>query len=261
MRRVVLILASAAIAVGTAACGGGEVVVVAQREGISADAEAPQARPLPAMPVRLFPFDRSVVFDSLAQAFPDPEPEIPDSIFDLQQRVIEQQRRYQEANAQWGEGRERLQALSDTLRAMSQSSGEYFALFQEFGDLEGEVNRLEREANESFAEFDRLQTRLNQQSREIRLARRNWADEAFTRVDSIFAARQKAMGREVQYDTTNAQGGARFTNVPEGQWWVVALYDRQFDELYWNVPINVEGGAEPVQVRLTEENAEVRQKL
>lgn len=261
MRRVVLILASAAIAVSTAACGGGEVVVVAQLEGISADAEAPQARPLTSMPVRLFPFDRDLVFDSLAQAFPEPEPEIPDSIFDLQQRVIEQQRRYQEANVQWGEGRERLQALSDTLSAMDQSSGEYFALFQEFGDLEGEVNSLEREANESFAEFDRLQSRLNQQSREIRLARQNWADEAFTRVDSIFAARQEAMGREIQYDTTNAQGVARFTSVPEGQWWVVGLYDRQFDELYWNVPIEVEGGDEPLQVRLTEENAEVRQKL
>ena len=80
-------------------------------------------------------------------------------------------------------------------------------------------------------------------------------------MDSIFEYRMEASGREVQYDTTSAQGIARFQGVKEGDWFVVARYDRQFDELYWNVPINVEGGDEPLQVRLTEENAEVRQKL
>ncbi|NIR45769.1 MAG: hypothetical protein GWN51_14595 [Gemmatimonadetes bacterium] len=53
---------------------------------------------------------------------------------------------------------------------------------------------------------------------------------------------------------------ARFTGVESGQWWVNARYDRQFDELYWNVPIEVSSG-ETVQVELTEENAEVRQQM
>jgi hypothetical protein len=49
------------------------------------------------------------------------------------------------------------------------------------------------------------------------------------------------VGLEVQYDTTSAQGVARFTGVKPGQWWVNARYERQFDELYWNVPVEVAG--------------------
>lgn len=261
MRRVVLILAAAVTAVSTAACGGGDVVVVAQLEGAATGTQETDLVALSSMEVRLIPFDRDAIFDSLAQAYPEPEPEIPDSIYDLQQRVIETQREWQEANARWAEGRERLQALSDTLQTMDQASGEYFALFREFGDLEAEVEDLEERADSAFEEFTQLQQRLTQQSQQIRLARQNWADEAFIRVDSIFAARAEESGREVHYDTTDAQGVARFNNVAEGRWWVVARYDRQFDELYWNEPVDVEGGDEPTQVRLTEENAEVRQRL
>jgi hypothetical protein len=261
MRRVVLTLAAAVAAGFTAACGGGDVVVVAQLEGAQASTEESDAVALGSMEVRLFPFDRDVVFDSLARGYPEPEPEIPDSIYDLQQRVIDTQREWQTANNRWAEVRDRLQSLSDTLRTMDQSSGEYFALFQEFGDLESEVNDLEDRADEAFEEFDVLLKRLNQQSQEIRLARQNWADEAFLDVDSIFEARTEMSGREVQYDTTGAEGIARFQNVAEGEWYVVARYDRQFDELYWNLPVTVQGGDEPTQVRLSEENAEVRQKL
>ena len=261
MRRVVLTLATAVAAASTAACGGGEVVAEAQLEGTATGTQETETVALTSMQVRLFPFDRDAIFDSLSQAYPEPEPEIPDSIYDLQQRVIEQQREWQQANNRWAEIRDRLQALSDTLTTMDQASGEYFALFQEFGDLEQEVNQMEERANESFEQFDTLLKRLNEQSQAIRLARQNWADEAFAPVDSIFEARQEQLDMEVRYDTTNAQGIARFRDVPEGEWWVVARYDRQFDELYWNVPVNVETGDEPTRVQLTEENAEVRQQL
>jgi hypothetical protein len=261
MRRVVLTLAAAVAAGFTAACGGGDVVVVAQLAGATTGTEETDGVALVSMEVRLFPFDRDVIFDSLAQAYQEPEPEIPDSIFDLQQRVIETQREWQAANNRWAEVRDRLQSLSDTLRTMDQSSGAYFALFQEFGELESEVNGLQDRADAAFEQFDTLSKRLNQQSQEIRLARQNWGDEAFMSVDSIFDARIETTGREVLYDTTSAGGIARFQGVADGDWYIVARYDRQFDELYWNVPIDVQGGDEPLQIRLTEENAEVRQKL
>lgn len=260
MRRVVLILATALTAVATAACGGGDVAVIAQLEGASTGTQETGEVALGSLPVRLLPFDRDAVFDSLAQAYPEPEPEIPDTILALQQRVIETQGEWREAQEEWGQVRDSLQTLSDSLSAMSQSDPDYFVLFQDFNDLEGQVNGLERRANEAFEEFEELQARLNQQAREIELARGNWANEAFAPIDSIFLAREEEIRREVQYDTTTAQGVARFSGIKEGRWWVNARYDRQFDELYWNVPVDVEGGEE-VTVRLTEENAEVRQKL
>lgn len=260
MRRVVMILATAATAVATAACGGGDVVVVAQLEGMAAETTEAETVALSALPVRLLPYDRDVIFDSLSQAYPEPEPEIPDSIQDLQDRVLAAQTEWREANVEWMQVRDSLQTLADTLSAMDQSDADYFVMFQDFGDLEQRVGGLERQANESFAEFDTLQKRLNQQAREIELARQNWGDEAFAPVDSIFPAREEEIGLEVQYDTTSTQGVARFSGVKEGRWWVNARYERQFDELYWNVPVDVPGGEE-VTVRLTEENAEVRQKL
>ena len=174
--------------------------------------------------------------------------------------MIEEQREWQAAETEWAEGRDRLQALSDTLAAMDQASGAYFALFQEFNELEDEVLDLQEQSETAFEEFTTLQTRLTQQAREIQLERQNWADEAFQPVDSIFEARQEELGREVLYDTTSAEGIARFPSVPTGEWWVVARYERQFDELYWNEPITVEGG-DPTTVLLNRENAEVRREL
>lgn len=260
MRRVVLILAAAATALATAACGGGDVVVVAQLQGAATGTQETDSVALSSLPVRILPYDRDLVFDSLARAYPEPEPIIPDSIQDLQDRVIASQREWREATQLWMEGRERLQALSDSLAAMDQADPEYFVLFQDFGDLEERVGALESTANTAFAEFDSMQQRLSQQAREIELTRENWANEAFARVDSIFQAKADELGLEAQYDTTSAQGVARFTGVKDGQWWVTARYERQFDELYWNVPVDVQRGEESV-VRLTEENAEVRQQL
>ncbi len=259
MRRLVLTLAAAVATVSTAACGGGDVTVQAMIEGRATETGEADSVALGSLPIELVPFDRDAVFDSLARAYPEPEPEIPDSIIELQDRVIALQREWQQAENRWAEQRDRLQAIADTLAILDQSSGEYFALFQEFGDIEEEVTALQRQSEQAFREFEELQRRLTAESREIELTRRNWEDEAFSRVDSIFLALQDELGEEILYDTTNAQGATRFIGVPTGDWWVHARYDRPFDELYWNVPIEVTG--EGTVVRLTEENAEVRQKM
>ncbi len=256
MRRVVLTLATAVAAWSMGACGGGEVVVQAQLEQ-SMNGGDMETMTLSELPVRLIPFDRDAIFDSLAQAYPEPEPEIPDSIFDLRERVIEAQGVWREAESRWSTLRDSLQAISDRMEGMDQSSGEYFALFQDFNRVEGQVNDLQEESDATFDVFNDLQQRLNTSSREIAIARRNWGDDAFASVDSIFAVRLEELGLEERWDTTGASGMVRYLNVPSGQWWVNARYERQFDELYWNVPIQVDGDS--VKVELTEDNAQVRQ--
>ncbi len=253
-----LILATAMAATSLAACGGGEIVVQAQLEQEMADGTT-ETVTLSEIPVRLIPFDRDAIFDSLEQAFPEPEPQIPDSIFELRERVIAAQQEWREAEAEWSIMRDSLQEISNAMEGLDQSSGQYFALFQEFNEVEGIASDLEEASSEAFEEFTDLQQRLNTSSREITIARRNWADEAFAPVDSIFFARYEELGREELQDTTDASGIARFNGVASGQWWVTARYGRQFDELYWNLPVEVDGDS--LMVELTADNAEVRQQI
>jgi hypothetical protein len=257
MRRVVLILAAAVVGATSAACGGADVAVMVQLQGAAQEGEG---TPLSALQVRLLPFDRDALFDSLAQAYPQPEPQIPDTIFQLQQAVIERQREWQRAQVRWGTLRDSLQVLSNRMQGMPRGSGEYLVLFRDFNDLADEVDQLERQSNQAFEAFTNLQSRLTTEAQEITLQRELWADEAFAPADSIFQARLAERGGTEQVDTTSAQGVARFRNVRPGRWWVYSRFDRQFDELYWNVPIEVERG-EDVQLILSEENAEARQKL
>ena len=70
-----------------------------------------------------------------------------------------------------------------------------------------------------------------------------------------------ATGLDLAVDTTDASGVARGNlRVAPGQYWVHARYELPYTELYWNVPIDVVRG-EPIQVRLTRENAEERISL
>jgi hypothetical protein len=54
-----------------------------------------------------------------------------------------------------------------------------------------------------------------------------------------------------------ARGGL---NVKPGAYWVYARYETAYTELYWNLPIVVEGG-EPLTVKLNRSNADERVKL
>lgn len=260
MRRVVLILAAAAMAATTAACGGGEVTVAAQLEGASTGTEAAESVALGNLAVRLLPYDRDALFDSLAQAYPEPEPQVPDSIVALQNRVEEAYAQWQQAEDRWAVVRDSLQTLSEQMNRLDAGSGEYTVMYQDFLALEGEVDDLEQQSQQQFQDFSQLQTRLGEVSREIELQRRTWSDEAFAPVDSIIEARLEARGLEELADTTTAQGVAFFSSVDPGQWWVYSRYERAYDELYWNVPIEVARGEE-VTVQLTEENAEVRTQM
>src|SRR5690606_40208911 len=83
MKRLKWVLVTGFGVATLAACGGGEVIVQAETENI----ETGEAIALSSLVVQLLPFNRDQVFDSLARAYPEPEPPIPDTIIKLQEAV------------------------------------------------------------------------------------------------------------------------------------------------------------------------------
>lgn len=253
MKRLVMTFALAGTAVLTA-CGGGEVVVQGQVQ----NAEG-QVRALRDLPVELLPYDRDAVFDSLENAYATPMPAIPAALASLQDSISRAQTEWSEAEAVWAAGRDSLQQLRRGMDALNPMSPQYRVLFGQFNELEGQVNAADRTKQAAFARFNQLQQRYNSAADSIQLLRDQWADAAFADVDEALMAREDASGRLPMADTTDANGTVRFTGVKAGQWWVHARYELPFEELYWNIPVEV--GGDPTQVQLTRETAQVRPKL
>ncbi len=240
-----------------AACGPTQVVVTAE---LSSDDQASPARALGDLEIRIFPYDRDVIFDSLTAAATTPEPSIPDSVLNAQTAVRDAQQAWRDTEGRWNVLRDTLQTLSESLDGMSRGSGTYRVLFRDFQDLESQYNSVERARDRAFESFTSLQEASIAAAEEVKLLRDQWADEAFAEVGAIMASRQQASGRDVLWDTTDASGVAGGLEAEAGAWWVSARYELPYTELYWNVPLTVEGG-DPVQVRLTRDNATSRPKL
>lgn len=236
------------------ACGGTELTV----ETRVADA-AGESSPIGNLEIQLLPYDRDVIFNQFEEAAATPEPAIPDSIVRLQQAMASAQDEWQQAESRWNTVRDSLKTLSERLRNMNRTSGEYRVAFNSFNDLDAEETRLKRQSEQAFARFSDLQTQVNSVADEIRIRREEWASEAFAGVDSAIDVAVEEAGREELYDTTSAAGIATFT-PPAGQWWVHARHNLPFEELYWNVPVTVSGG-DSTAVVLSRDNAEVRPKL
>lgn len=243
----------------TVACGQGQVVVSAEVEVPNPEGEGMVVRPVADTEVQLLPFDRDLVFDSLAEAFPTPEPTIPEDLLEAQEAIAIAQNEWRAAEQTWGQGRARLQEITQEMEGLSRGEAQYVALFREFQDVEGEVSRAERVKDQAFARFTELQEGYIQRADSMRLVREQWGDEAFASAGDVFLMKLRESGREIFTDTTDAAGMAGF-EVPPGQWWVYARNELPFSELYWNLPITVERG-NPVQVSLSSSTAEVRPKL
>lgn len=243
-------------ALALTACGTGEVVVTAQVEVQNPDGEGMISRPLDVLEVRLIPYDRDEVFDSMTSAAPSPEPEIPPRLLTAQQEVAEAQQAWRDADAEWNELRSDLQELSDRLNALSRGSAEYRVLFADFSAMEGRLSTVERQKDQAFDRFTALQSDIAEELDAVRVLRENWADEAFAEVLTVFTERERELGLETVFDTTDATGTVRI-QAPPGAWWVHARYSLPFEELYWNVPVTLNRG-EPVQMVLEESNAQRR---
>ena len=239
------------------ACGPTQVVVTAE---ISSEDPSQEPRALGDLEIRLFPYDRDGIFDSLTAAATTPEPAIPDSVLDAQNQVAAAQQVWRDTEARWNVLRDTLQTLSDVLDELSRGQAQYRVLFGDFQELDDEYARVERQRDAAFENFTSLQAASTAAAEQTRILREQWADEAFADVDEVLAFHQRASGLTTLYDTTDASGIADGFEAKGGDYWVTARYELPYTELYWNVPITVVGG-EPAQIRLTRDNATVRPKL
>ncbi len=240
------------------ACGPTQVVVTAEIAANDPNQGA-EPRALGDLEIRLFPYDRDAIFDSLTAVAERPEPAIPDSVLDAQNQVAAAQQAWRDTEARWNVLRDTLRVLLDELDGLNRQQGQYRVLYNEFQDLEDEYADVEDEVDDAFEEFTSLQAASLAAAQEIRLLREAWADEAYAEVGIAMTAHERASGLQVLADTTDANGIAEF-EAKAGGYWVTARYELPYTELYWNVSINVVRG-EPLQVRLTRDNASSRPKL
>ena len=229
-------------------CGPTPVVITAELE----------EEKLGDLEIRLYPFDRDAIFDSLAAAASRPEPPIPDSVIEAVNEVAAAQEEWRTAEARWGVLRDSLQALGTALEGLNRGQAQYRLLFNDFQDLEAEYNQLDRTNTAAFNRFDALQKASIAAEQEIAMLREEWADEAFADVNDIMLMHQRASGLEVLYDTTDASGVATL-EAKGGNYWVVATFEKPYSELYWNHPVTISGEMDPV--RLDSENATERPKF
>jgi hypothetical protein len=257
MNRVLSFCVVVSSIVALSACGSGDVTVVAQLPPASDGSS--EAQTLRDLEIYLLPYDRDVVFDSLEAAYPEREPPVPDTLLKLQAAISAALDEYTRYDNMWSQVRDSLQGLRSQMDRLARNSAQYAVLFREYGPLEQEYNAAERRSQQAFTRYTGLQTEFASQSQEIRMIRDAWADAAFADIDVVIGAKLKALKRTEMADTTAADGTVRFRPKP-GQWWVHARWALPYDELYWNVPINVESG-QPLEVRLSRDNAQVRPRL
>lgn len=249
-------LFAAILSVALTGCdsGPGVIVQAAVQQGQAAEPAA-----LANLPVRLLPYNRDAIFDSLEAAADTPEPAFPPELLAQQEQVQAAQGQWRQAEERWMTVRDSLRTISTELRQMEaqglRANPRYNALFQGFRRLDAEVGNLERAQAQAFATFDQLQRGMLSQADSIRAVRDAWAERAFEDFDAVIEARLEASGLEEHVDTTSAAGVARF-KVSNGQWWVYARYTLPYQELYWNIPVEVTGDSTVVQ--LTRETAEPR---
>ncbi len=261
MMRPRTLLVAAFAATVLAGCSKGQLVVSAEIEVADPENEGQTiASPLSDLEVRIYPFNRDEVFDSLTQAASSPEPPIPDSLAAALTRVQELQAQYQTARLEWQGIRDRLNEINSQLEGMSRTDARYVALFNEFQATDRNLGGADRAQNQLFEQFDQLQRSVIEQSDQISIQRNNWADDAFATIGEVFDAKVAASGRDILYDTTGAQGSTDIIELAPGTWWVNARHELPFDELYWNVMVTVEG-TEPVVIKLDRSNAVLRPNL
>ena len=214
------------------------------------------------LPIRLLPYDRDAIFDSLEAAYAEPEPPIPPEILAQQERVQQAQDTWRVAEARWSTVRDSLRTLSDALARMGtqgqRGTPQYAQAFTRFNSLESEERQVNQRMQAAFAEFDQLQQQALAAADSIRIQRDLWAEQAFADFNVVISQKLRESGREEHADTTDARGIARF-RVPAGSWWLYGRYTLPYEELYWNIPLEVSGDS--THVTLSRDNAQVRPVL
>lgn len=239
-----------------AACGPADVRVTVEVDTLDPETGERVDRAIEDLRVDLLPFDRDFIFDSLTEAAPRPEPEFPEELLARRDSLRLYQRQWREAEGEWFALRDQLEEIADEMQDYSPAEARYQELFQQFEELEGRYVSAEQRKDEAFARFDRLQQDMFAEMEQARAQIEAWEDEAFADYGTIVQNRLQELRRDILTDSTDASGLARFRPQP-GEWWVYSRYQLPTVELYWNLPVQVERG-EPIEIRLTRENAEER---
>ena len=234
------------------ACGSGRISIVVELE----DEDGGEPRLLEDIAVRLLPYDRDHVFDSLTRAASTPEPQIPEELVAARADIAAAQRAWNEADTRLGILRDTASKLNEELLKLNPAMNDYRAIYNEVTPMIDDIQDIENTVESLFQTFDELQKANIAQMDEIRHVREDWGNQAFKDVGTVIDALTDASGLDEAADTTGADGGA-FIEIPPGQYWVHATYELPYDELYWNVPVTVVRG-DPVVVRLTRANAVLR---
>lgn len=253
MRTKSVLVATALVVAGLAACGGGQVAVQVLDENPDGELQ-----PQEDVTVQFLPYNRDSIFDALEQQADRPRPEIPDTLRSLYSEIIERQREWRDAERRWQRWRDSLQTLSERMEGMNEASERYKRLYSAFTDLEPRVGSLNQQKNAAFEEFDELQTRTLNFADSIKALRETWAETAYEDYVRITDSIMEARGLdEMIADTTDARGWAS-VHLPDGEWWVHARAQRPFEEVYWNVPVSP---AQTDTLRLTPDTAQIRLAL
>lgn len=236
----------AAVAITAAACGS-SVTVEVTTEG--ADGPQPQAN----LPLEFLPFDRDSVFDVLDSQAETPRPQMSEDLEAASQRVTNLQADWREKENAWSEARDSLRQLRDRLDQIDARDPDYRRLYDQFGQLENQERRLDRERKAAFDSFTTAQEQVSARQDSFKIVRDAWADEAYAGYYDIET--ELLDGREIITDTTNAQGLAT-VSVPGGDWWVTTRTPVPRGEMYWNVKI-----PDVDTLRLDASNGELRPLL
>lgn len=239
-----------------AACGPTEVVVSAELDLPDPETGERTVRPLTDLRVQLIPFDRDVLFDSLGAAADTPEPQLPAELAMRRDSIAEARQIWTESESEWLAARDRLQEIDEEIQQYSPAEAQYRVLVQEFDRFNAQMLQAERVKDEAFERFDTMQREAFAELEAFNAQLMSWEDQAFEDWDLAVAERIAATGQEILTDTTDATGRAVFAASP-GSWWVHARQPETTDELYWNVPVTIEG-AEPVEIQLNRGNAQIR---
>lgn len=205
--------------------------------------------------IRLIPYNRDSIFSNMAEMAPAPEPEPPADLLELRDSITVAQELWREAEATWNDARSELQTLSERMKGMNRSSNEYFAAYERFDELDALEARTSRDKDQYFERFTELQSRYTERADSFAAVLTTWEDETFQGYREIVDSLEEEIGRTELFDTTDAAGWA-LVSVPRGRWYVHTRFKLPFEELYWNVPYDSEGGADTLI--LNNSNAETR---
>ena len=238
------------------ACGPGQVAITAEIDLPNPEGEGTIVAPLADLVLEFAPFDRDAIFNSLADAFPIPEPQVPADLLEAQAEIADADAAWRASEDTWASARDRQIQITQEMEGLNPAEARYLQLYNEFQDLDGRVGRAEGAKDRAFEMYTGLQEGFILRRDSMRIVKGQWAEEAFESYYVVAEEKTVETGMEMVVDTTDAAGMVQ-VDLPPGEWWVHARYEEAWSNLYWNEHITVVRG-EPQPFVLSRQNAKIR---